>query len=145
MKLDIRLKNSLLPFKLRVQTNPRSTRVLVERLAVLGRVGFIQLTAVAASQFAELLDLAANNASASPVALGEIGEIEGVSQRRLGVTEVRIRLTVKHAGKIEFEVREQIRGLGTKPRYSTPSISSPEASKFGEAIRTAKAQLESVG
>ena len=128
-----------------MKTNPRNARVFIEKLAVLGTAEFIQLTAVAASQFAELLDLAAHNASTSRVTLGGIGEVEGVSQRRLGVTEVRIRLTVKHADEIEFEVRQQARGLGTKPRYSTPTISPTEASKFGEAIRTAKARLESVG
>ena len=57
----------------------------------------------------------------------------------------RIRLSVKHKGEIEFEVRQQTRELGTKPRYSTPSISPTEASKLGEAIRTASARLESVG
>jgi len=82
LKQDIHLKNSLLPFKLRVQANPLSDRVFIERLAVLGKAEFIQLTAVAASQFAELLDLAAYNASTSRVTLGQIGEVEGVSQRR---------------------------------------------------------------
>ena len=97
-----------------------------------------------ASEFAEQLETAAHKASASPSILGRIGEVEGFAQRRLGATEVRIRLAVKHTGKIQFELRQQTQGLGKQSNYSTLSISPKEASKFAGAIRSASAKLEPV-
>ncbi|MEO0803982.1 MAG: hypothetical protein AAFY57_17145 [Cyanobacteria bacterium J06642_2] len=134
---EIRMKYFFLPVLLQVQSNPGGENVIIRRPAVSGTIEFLRLPVHVAHQLAEFLETAAENATATPVVSGQIGEINGDSVRALGTAKVRIRVSVARSNSIRFAIRETVTRLGRKTQHSRPTLSVEEARRFANSLREA--------
>jgi hypothetical protein len=132
---EIRLTYFFLPYLLHVQSNAGSQNVIVQRTFLFFTYEFIRLPVDLAYQFAGLLELAADNASATPVVVGSIGETNGESVRAFGTAQVKIHLSVRKPNIIRFHLRETVGHRRTV--NGCPKISPSEARQFASALRQA--------
>ena len=124
-----------MPYLLNVQSNAGSENIIILRTFFFFTYEFIRLPVHVARQLADLLETAAENASATPVISGKIGAINGESVRPLGTAQVRIKLSVKKRNSIGFGIRETVGRRRTA--NGRPKISVQEARRFANILRQA--------
>ena len=132
---EIRLTYFCMPYLLNVQSNADRENIIILRTFFFVTYEFIRLPVHVARQWADLLETAAENASATPVISGRIGTIKGESIRPLGTAQVRIKLSVKKRNSIVFGIRETVGRRRTA--NGRPKISVQEARRFANILRQA--------
>lgn len=136
---EIRLNYFFLPIRLQVQSNPGGEHVMILQPTMFGTFEFIRLPVHDAHQLAELLETSAENATATPLVAGTVGEINGIFERALGTGQIRIRLSVKRSDSVRLRIRTSVGSMGRKTGNSTPRISAEEARRFANVLREANA------